>query len=122
MPVRGARMDLELLTVAEAADMLKLSSGAIYALCKSGVLPHHRLGAGRGAIRIDEADLRAYLAACKDGAAPGEGGPIRPKTSSAAPKGTGSVIGFKHLRLDRLLGVQTPASDPPADRGGHNVR
>jgi excisionase family DNA binding protein len=115
-------MDVELLTVSEAAQLLKLSLGGIYALCKSGNLPHHRLGAGRGAIRIDRVDLLTYIAACKTGAAPVAGGPVLPKTPSAAPKGAMPHIGFKHLRLDRLLGGQPPADDPPADRGGRSAR
>jgi hypothetical protein len=42
----------------------------VYALCKAGTLPHHRLGQGRGTIRIDRQDLLAYVAACKSGTAP----------------------------------------------------
>ena len=54
-----------LLTVKEAAALVKLSIGAVYALCNSGTLPHHRLGQGRGAIRIDRVDLLRYVEECR---------------------------------------------------------
>lgn len=114
-------MDMQLLTVKEAADALKLSSGAVYALCNSGTLPHHRLGQGRGAIRIDRADLLAYIIACKKGVAPLEGNP-RASANSTSPKRPLPTAGFKHLRLDRLLGGQRLEGDQPADRGGHSAR
>jgi excisionase family DNA binding protein len=115
-------MDVDLLTVSKAAELLKLSAGAVYALCKSGALPHHRLGAGRGTIRIDRADLLAYLAACKHGAAPNESGPMRPRTPAALPSRATPPMGFKHLRLDRLLGGLHLEGDPPVDPDGHSAR
>lgn len=49
------------LTVAQAAQAAQISETTIRALCASGRLRHHRIGAGgRGAIRIDEEDFRAW--------------------------------------------------------------
>ncbi len=44
----------------------------VYKLCAQKRLPHYRIGGDgkRGCIRIDEADLEAFLAACKQ-----DGGP-----------------------------------------------
>ena len=50
----------DLLTVREAAKMLHVSVGTIYALCDSGQLAHHRLGTGRGTIRIAADALKSY--------------------------------------------------------------
>ncbi len=53
------------LIVREAADRLRISPSSVYLLIEQGRLAHHRVGARRGAIRISEADLAAYLAACR---------------------------------------------------------
>lgn len=51
-----------LLTVKEVAERLKVSAAMIYVLCNRGRLPHVRVGIGnRSTIRIEEADLEAYL-------------------------------------------------------------
>ena len=52
-----------LLTVREAADRLRCSRGLVYALCLQGKLEHHRLGLGRGTIRIQEAAIASFLSA-----------------------------------------------------------
>jgi excisionase family DNA binding protein len=116
-------MPLDLLTVKDAAGLLRLSTGAVYALCKSGTLPHHRLGQGRGAIRIDRLDLLHYVEACKTAAAPvGGGGSPAASVGTAAPqRPLPSPSGFKHLRLDRLLDVQRPADGPPSRGGDHSA-
>lgn len=49
----------EFLTVAEVAEIVRLSKAAVYNLVNGGLLPHVRLG---GAIRIRRADLDAMLA------------------------------------------------------------
>jgi excisionase family DNA binding protein len=48
-----------LLTVREAAERLKVSTAAVYALCESGRLAFVRISTH--AIRIAETDLAAYL-------------------------------------------------------------
>ena len=47
-----------LLTVAEAAAISNIPGFLISALCNRGLIKHHRIGTG---IRIDEADLLAYI-------------------------------------------------------------
>ena len=53
-----------LLTVASVAKRLSVSSSLIYQLIESGKLGHHRIGTGRGTIRVSEADLESYLSEC----------------------------------------------------------
>jgi excisionase family DNA binding protein len=110
----------ELMTVSEVARMLRLSEAAVYGLCKSGQLAHHRLGQGRSAIRIDRADVLAYLQQSRREATPGAGSPpSSDRTSRGASPAAG---GFKHLRLDRLLGGQPPGDEPSSGRGDRNAR
>lgn len=54
-----------LLTVRDVAKRLNVSTSSVYALIQKGRLPHHRIGAGRGAIRVSEEDLAAYLESCR---------------------------------------------------------
>lgn len=50
-------------TVAELAEMLKLSQSQVYALIDDGLLKCHRFTRGRsGAIRVSQTQLDAYLA------------------------------------------------------------
>lgn len=75
------------MTVAETAKYLGISESLVYELCRDRHLAHARIGRGRGVIRIDEADVRAYLAANRvepippgERPVPGNGGrgPVRP--------------------------------------------
>ncbi len=54
-----------MLTVADVACRLKCSLALVYALCSEGKLPHHRLGLGRGTIRISEEQFAEFLQAAK---------------------------------------------------------
>jgi excisionase family DNA binding protein len=54
-----------LLTVSNVAKRLNVSQSCVYQLVDSGRLPCHRIGVGRGAIRVSEADLADYLASCR---------------------------------------------------------
>ena len=47
--------------VKEAAARLEVSAATVYALVASGRLGCNRIGIGRGAIRISEDQLAAYL-------------------------------------------------------------
>ena len=47
-----------MLRVREVAQRLNLSESTVYGLVESGELPHHRF---RGAIRVSEEQLAAYL-------------------------------------------------------------
>ena len=53
------------LTVPETADKLKVSKSCVYQLVETGQLSCHRIGTGRGAIRISETDLQEYLTSCR---------------------------------------------------------
>ena len=53
------------MTVQEAARSLEVSIGTVYVLCRAGKLAHHRIGAGRGTIRIRTEDVAAYLDGCR---------------------------------------------------------
>jgi excisionase family DNA binding protein len=48
-------------TVQEVAEKLNVSPATVYDAVASGELPHHRIGRGRGTIRVSEEQLRAYL-------------------------------------------------------------
>jgi excisionase family DNA binding protein len=54
-----------LLTVAEVAQWLSVSSSLVYQLVESGKLPIYRIGNGRGAIRFRPEDIEAYLDGCR---------------------------------------------------------
>lgn len=54
-----------LLTVKEAAVLLRISPSLVYGLVDSGKLPASRLGKGRGAIRIKKSDLLTYIEECR---------------------------------------------------------
>lgn len=48
-----------MLTAAEAAAKLRVSPATIYSLCRAGEIAHYRFGR---AVRIEDADLDAYVA------------------------------------------------------------
>ncbi len=50
-----------MLTVKQTAERLNVSQNTIYSLISNGKIPCHRIGLGRGAIRIAEADLAEFL-------------------------------------------------------------
>ncbi len=56
--------------VKDAAERLEVSPATIYALVASGRLRCHRIGIGRGAIRIDEAQLAEFLSGTVPGPVP----------------------------------------------------
>jgi excisionase family DNA binding protein len=70
----------------QAARKAGVSRSLVYAWCRAGGLRHYRCGrtGKRGCIRIAEADLEAFLAACKR-----EGGP-----PAAAP------LPLKHISVN----------------------
>ena len=47
------------------ADRLQISLSTVYALVSQGALRAHRIGLGRGSIRIAEEELQLYLDSCK---------------------------------------------------------
>ncbi len=69
-----------MLTVAEAAERLRVSRSTVYALAASGKLKCCRIGMGRGVLRFTEDQIRAFLAGAEQGhqACPSEA-PPRPR-------------------------------------------
>ena len=55
-----------MLTPKQVAARVGVSDSLIYEWCMEGLLMHYRFGGKgrRGCIRIEEADLNAFLAAC----------------------------------------------------------
>jgi len=51
-----------LLTVKKVAERWSVSPSTVYALLANGILPHVRIGSGRGTIRISHEDAEAYEA------------------------------------------------------------
>lgn len=49
------------MTVKEASKRYGIPERTLYALCKGGQLAHHRVGTGRGTIRIKPVDLDRHL-------------------------------------------------------------
>jgi excisionase family DNA binding protein len=80
------------LTVKNIAEQLRISAGIVYGWVNSGRLACVRLGAAgkRGAIRVREADLTAFLESLKQGGRQ----PEPPPSPEPKPRGA-----FKHLRL-----------------------
>lgn len=72
-------------TPKEIAATLKVSVSTVYGLVETGKLSTHRIGVGRGAIRVSEEDLIAFLAASRTES---RNGPLRRQR----PK-------LKHLRI-----------------------
>jgi excisionase family DNA binding protein len=59
-----------MLTIQQAAERIGVSDSLLYELCSQGLLPHYRFGrkGKRGKILIEEADLQAFLARCRQDA------------------------------------------------------
>lgn len=55
-----------MLKVNQVAEELNVSESIVYALIDAGRLACHRIGVGRGTIRVSNEDLDAYLASCRD--------------------------------------------------------
>jgi excisionase family DNA binding protein len=91
-------------TVAEIARQLKLSPACVYSLCATGRLKHHRLGLGRGTIRVTEEQFTEFL----------EGTAVRKREAvPSSPQVKGG--GFKYLDSSRLLSAwqrQGVVADP----------
>src|SRR5262249_58140834 len=103
---------MPLLTIRQAAERLNVCPATVYDLCAQRKLRHVRIGgSGRGTIRIDEADLEAFVREAT--VQPDE--PDAPRPPQA--KGTGAS-GFKNLDADRLLEAwrqQGVLADPPGE-------
>lgn len=54
-----------LLKPRQLAERLNVSLSTVYGLIESGKIACHRIGLGRGAVRISEEDFAAYLSASR---------------------------------------------------------
>ena len=54
-----------MLTIEDVRKRLKVAASTVYQLCKEGRMPHHRIGSGRGTIRISEPDLHQFMEDCR---------------------------------------------------------
>ena len=56
-----------MLSPKQAAEKIGVSDSLLYEWCAQGLLPHYRFGrkGKRGCIRIEEAELEAFLARCR---------------------------------------------------------
>lgn len=54
-------MNNAFLSVREVAARLRVAPTTVYSLCQHKKISHTRIGSGRGAIRIPETALTAYL-------------------------------------------------------------
>ncbi len=68
-------------TPADVAKILRVSSSTIYNLVERGLLRCHRIGVGRGAIRVNDEQLREYL------------------KSTEVKQVASSVLELRHIRL-----------------------
>ncbi len=78
---------MKLLSIKEAAELLGLSCGLMYALCARKKIRHERYGLGRGTIKIPEEAIDEYRRSVTVGPQP---------AAIAAPP---APVKFKHLKL-----------------------
>jgi excisionase family DNA binding protein len=77
--------DMDLLTINDVAAILKVSKSLVYGMIASGKIACHRIGNGRGAVRVRRDDLEHFINQCRVG-------PSLPPVRSQRPK-------LKHLRI-----------------------
>ena len=89
-------------TVRDAAKILNVSPGLVYALCAEAAIEHERHGLGRGTIRISDDALRAYRERATVG---------RPRRRSVAAPGAYRELNAKRLASEwaKRGAVPTPA-------------
>lgn len=75
-----------MMTVKQVSERLNVSVATVYALVSSGNLACHRVGVGRGRIRITESDVDAYLSLCR-------------QDTVAAPSRRTTPRKLKHIRI-----------------------
>ena len=54
-----------MLSVKKVAERLSVSQSVVYSLIDAGDISIHRIGRGRGTIRISESDLDNFLKRCR---------------------------------------------------------
>jgi excisionase family DNA binding protein len=83
--------DEVMFTVKQVAEQLSVSVTCVYQMISQGRIACHRIGLGRGAIRVASEDLTAFVESCRREEKPNQ---IASLPAPAARKR------FKHLRLD----------------------
>lgn len=83
-----ARVSSAMMKVEDVAGRLNVSDSFVYDAIADGRLKHHRLGRGRGGIRVSEEQLAAYLRDTERGG----------KSEEPAPKPV-TPPRFQHLKL-----------------------
>jgi excisionase family DNA binding protein len=73
------------MTVREAAARLEVSESLIYKLCAAGRLAHHRIGLGRGTIRIEPESVEALKRECRAACIPAAKATRLPKARGGKP-------------------------------------
>ena len=102
--------DGDLLTIREAAGMLRISDSTVRNAIRSGQLRAFRFGARGGSIRIAPADLQDYIAGCAT---------TKPSCSPEALTTAGGR--FKHLNASKLLAAWRQQGVLGAPRDGNNA-
>jgi len=80
-----------MLTIKDVAARLSVSATCVYQLVASRKLTCHRIGVGRGAIRIRESDLEKFVDDCRQDRVGGD---------SQLPNSRQTKRSFKHLRVN----------------------
>ena len=58
-------MESLMLTVQQVSEQLNVSDSLIYSLVEAGKIISHKIGLGRGTIRVRPEDLETYLESCR---------------------------------------------------------
>ena len=82
-------VEVSMLTVVQAANLLGVKPGLVYSLCSGGRLRHCKIGHGRGVIRIPEDALDEYVRSVTFGTEGAKEPPSPPRRK----------VNLKHLRL-----------------------
>jgi excisionase family DNA binding protein len=107
----GKCQERGLLTIREAAGILRVSESTIRNAIGSGRLRAFRFGKRGGSIRIGKADLEDYMSSCAT--------PARPTRRAAGKPGGGP---FKSLDAGRLLAAWRQQGVVDSRQGEHSAR
>lgn len=83
------------LSVRQAAIVLGVSVGSVYAMVDDGSLPHFRIGPKKSSIRFKRQDLDGYMASCYVPAASSAPKPVR---SGSTTSSVSTTYTPKHLK------------------------
>ncbi|AGA31656.1 helix-turn-helix domain-containing protein [Singulisphaera acidiphila] len=103
------------MTVKDVAKELEISLANVYALCRTGQIPHVRVGANGAGIRILRADLDAFLSSRRVGLA------VKEKAARSSRKPSGPSV-FKVLDTEQLRETWTAQGVIPRQPCGDSAR